>query len=232
MEPMLDDRLLSAAKLVRAGAVLADIGTDHGYLPVFLLRGGLIRRAVLSDINEGPLSSAARHAREAGLEQLTELVLTDGAKGLENKGITDYSICGMGGELIAEIIASSAHLFDTGVRLILQPMTKQEHLRIRLGEMGFRTVAERYTVAEGKIYLTLAVEYDGMSRAVSAADAYLGTCAVSDDDVHAYIGYLEGKLAGLTRAKEGKRLGGCEADVEDELCGMIAERLSQIRNNT
>lgn len=232
MNPMLDDRLLSAAKLVRAGAVLADIGTDHGYLPVFLLREGRISRAVLSDINEGPLSSADRHAKEAGLRHLVELVLTDGAKGLEGRGITDYSICGMGGELIAEIIAASAHLFDTGVRLILQPMTKQEHLRIRLGEMGFRTVAERYTIADGKYYLTLAAEYDGVIRPLSLADAYLGTSRIIESDKSAYIGYLEGKLAGLARARDGKRLGGAMADAEDELCRAIDDRLSQMKKST
>ena len=90
----LDKRLLSCAGYVRAGAVFADIGTDHGYLPLFLLRSGRIERAYLSDVNRGPLSSAERNARDEGFYDKCEFILTDGAYALRDKGITDYAICG------------------------------------------------------------------------------------------------------------------------------------------
>ena len=105
----LDKRLLSCADYVRAGAVFADIGTDHGYLPLFLLRSGRIERAYLSDVNEGPLSSARANAASEGLLDRCEFTLADGAAALSGKGITDYAICGMGGELIASIIDAAEH---------------------------------------------------------------------------------------------------------------------------
>ena len=95
----IDARLLSAAEYVRAGAVFADIGTDHGYLPVFLLKNGIIERAVLTDINEHPLESARESVRAEGLSDRVDFYLTDGALGLEGLGITDVAVCGMGGEL-------------------------------------------------------------------------------------------------------------------------------------
>ena len=136
----LDKRLLSCADFVRAGAVFADIGTDHGYLPLFLLKEGRIKRAYLSDVNRGPLSSAERNAKAEGLYDKCEFILADGASALCDKGITDYAICGMGGELISRIIEDAPHLFTEGTRLILQPMTKQEYVRRFLSEHGFSVV--------------------------------------------------------------------------------------------
>ena len=118
MKHPIGKRLLSAAEFVRQGAYFADIGTDHAYLPLFLLEGGKIERAVCSDINAGPLETAKRNAEEYGLSDRIIFRLTSGAEGLSDMGITDYAICGMGGELIAEIIESAPHLKDGAVRLI------------------------------------------------------------------------------------------------------------------
>ena len=149
----LDKRLLSCADYVRAGAVFADIGTDHGYLPLFLLREGRITRAYLSDVNRGPLSSAERNAAEEGLSDKCEFILTDGAAALCDKGITDYAICGMGGELITRIIGDAPHLFTEGTRLILQPMTKQECVRRFLVENGFSVITERFSFEIGRAHV-------------------------------------------------------------------------------
>ena len=88
----LDKRLLSCADYVRAGAVFADIGTDHGYLPIFLLKAGRIERAYLTDINVGPLNSARENATAEGLLDKCSFLLTDGAAALMAHGITDYAV--------------------------------------------------------------------------------------------------------------------------------------------
>ena len=98
-------RLLSAADFVRQDAILADIGTDHAYLPLFLLSEGRIKKAFCSDVNEGPLASARANADAAGLLDRVEFTLADGADALSGRGITDYAICGMGGELISDIVS-------------------------------------------------------------------------------------------------------------------------------
>lgn len=228
MSCQLDERLLSAAGFVRAGAVLADIGTDHGYLPVFLLSRGDISRAVLCDINAGPLASARANVEAAGLSDLAELVLTDGARGIAGRGVTDYAVCGMGGELIADILSASPHMAEAGVRLILQPMTKQEHLRRYLACGGFVTVGERYTSAEGKFYLTIAAEYSGEKKELSLLESYLGACPIVTGDEEAYVGYLKMKLVGLRRALDGRRCAGGDCSVEQMLCDKIAERITSL----
>ncbi len=219
----LSKRLLSASTLVRQGAYLADIGTDHAYLPIFLLSEGKISRAVCADINKGPLESAMRNAAESGLSEKIEFVLTDGAVGLEGKGISDYTICGMGGELIADIIKRSPHLKDSSVRLILQPMSKQAHLRRALAEFGFEVRAERYSHDAGKYYLCLAAEYTGKSRKMSYTEAEVGICREKTSEAY---GYFEAKKRALTKSANGKIKGGEAAEAELVLLAEIDKILA------
>ena len=223
----LDKRLLSCAEFVRAGAVFADIGTDHGYLPLFLLREGRITRAYLSDVNRGPLSSAERNAREEGLSDKCEFILTDGAAALCDKGITDYAICGMGGELITRIIGDAPHLFTEGTRLILQPMTKQECVRRFLVENGFSVITERFSFDSGKYYVTVVAEYTGTKLEISDEDAELGFKMAHNGDRVEYLGYLEGKKKAVLKALNGKIKGGVDTSEEEAALRLIEERISQ-----
>ena len=223
----LDKRLLSCADFVRAGAVFADIGTDHGYLPIFLLKEGRIKAAYLSDVNRGPLSSAESNARAEGLYEKCEFILTDGAAALSGKRITDYAICGMGGELIARIINDAPQLYTEGVRLILQPMTKQEHLRRFLLSNGFSVLAERFSFDSGKYYVTVVAEYTGETVEISESDAELGFDIPHTLDRVEYIGYLEGKKRAAQKALNGKIKGGLDASDEEKLLKLIEERISR-----
>ena len=225
----LDKRLLSCADFVRAGAVFADIGTDHGYLPLFLLKEGRIKRAYLCDINRGPLSSAERNASAEGLSDKCEFILTDGAHALSGKGITDYAICGMGGELISRIIEDAPHLFTNGVRLILQPMTKQECVRRMLCERGFTVIDERFSFDSGKYYATIAAEYIGKASAISDEDAELGFDIPHDGDRVEYLGYLEGKKKAVVKALNGKIKGGVDPTEDEHALKLIEERISKVK---
>ena len=203
----LDDRLLSAAEYVRQGAHLADIGTDHALLPIFLLLSGRVTSAVLADINEGPLSAARENVVAHGLSDRVEYRLTDGCAALSGLGITDYTICGMGGELIADIIDRAPHLMCEGVRLILQPMTRQATLRRYLAEHGFTIKSERYTYAQGKYYVTMLAEYTKEKTVLTDTMAELGySPEVLGKEAH--LGYLKGKLRSYLREKNGKTAGG------------------------
>lgn len=219
----LNARLLSAAELVRQNATIADIGTDHAYLPLFLLDSGKIKFAYCCDINEGPLASARKNAEECSRLSETEFILTDGATILAGKGITDYAICGMGGELIADIIDRAPHLKDKSINLILQPMTKQEKLREYLAKAGFKIVHESYTFDAGKYYLCLLAHYDGKCREISALEAIAGSVESAYSGTEPRRRYLENKVSSLVRAIDGKRAADIDCKDDEELLASLQE---------
>lgn len=226
---MLDARLMSAASFVRQDAIFADIGTDHAFLPVFLLECGRIKRAIAADINAAPLSRAEETVRSAGLLDKVELIRTDGAHGLDGRGITDYAICGMGGELIADIVSASRHLENPDINLILIPMSRQGHLRISLMKRGYSIIEERYSVADGKYYVCILASYKGLPTRLDPVSAELGMIPHEDGGRVEYIGYLEGKLAAFTKRRDGLLLGGVDATRECELIEAINERIKAVK---
>ena len=226
----LNARLLSVAELVGQGAVFADIGTDHAHLPIFLLREKRIERAVCSDINKGPLESAKRNAEESGLLDKMEFVLTDGAAALSGKGINCYAICGMGGELIAEIVDKAPELKNPGVSLILQPMTKQAHLRKFLAENGFCITLESYSSEGHRHYVAMLVSYTGKRRTLTETEAETGTNYLNFVNIDSQIAYLEGKIKSTLRMVEGKKQSGSESSAEEELLAGLREALLILKN--
>ena len=209
-EISISPRLLSAADFVRQDAFLADIGTDHAYLPLFLLSEGRIKKAFCSDVNEGPLASARANAEAAGMLDRVEFTLADGADALGGKDITDYAICGMCGELIADIISRAPEMKDPSVRLILQPMTRRGALVKFLTQNGFEVIGEAYSRDAGKFYVTLLVAFSGECRKTDELEAEFGRSATPCKNIAAKIGYLKAKLAvfekrldGVLRAKTG-----------------------------
>ena len=226
MKNAIGARLLSAAEFVRQGAYLADVGTDHAYLPLLLLTEGKINSALLTDINEGPLASARKNAEESGFLDKVAFKLTSGAKELSDLGITDYSICGMGGELIADIISEAPHLKSRDVRLILQPMTKEGYLRRFLFKEGFSIINETYSHDAGKFYVCFAVEYTGESRELEDFNAEFGDIRTRVEFSEAQIGYLNTKRRALERTVMGKERGGQNADADKKMLNELIRVLN------
>ena len=219
----LNARLLCAAELTRQDATFADIGTDHAYLPLFLLESGKIKFAYCCDINEGPLDSARKNAEDRERLSETEFILTDGATVLSGKGITDYAICGMGGELIADIIDRAPHLKDPSVNLILQPMTKQEKLREYLALAGYKIIHESYSLDAGKYYVCLLANFDGKSREISPLEALAGSTESTYSGTEYRRKYLDNKLRSLVRASKGKKDAGIDCTDDEELISSLKE---------
>ena len=122
----LNERLMTAVQFVREGSRLADVGTDHGYLPIFLILEGRIPFAIAADINRGPLDKADENIHKYALDGKIKTVLCDGLRSIDKDEVDDVAIFGMGGELIVKILDEAPWLKDAAKRLILQPMTHPE----------------------------------------------------------------------------------------------------------
>ena len=182
----LSPRLALCAELVRPGRALADIGTDHAYLPIWLLQNGKIPRALACDVNPGPLEAAQRNARRYGIGQELRLALSDGLREVGPGEAEDIVIAGMGGELILRIVEEAPWLRDGTKRLVLQPMSMVDRLRAGLWELGFPIRQERAVVDGGKAYSAFAAEYAGSLPAYDRLYPYMGLLGPEDPAANSY----------------------------------------------
>lgn len=171
---MLGNRLRACFEMVSEGGICCDVGTDHAYLPIELIETGRCRRAAACDINEMPLKAGLENARRHGVDDRIDFVLSDGLSKVDLSEVTDILIAGMGGELIYDIISRCAAVKRSGVRLILQPMTRAEALRRKLYENGFEIRCERAAEEREFTYSVMAAEYSGICRQPSVREEYLG----------------------------------------------------------
>ncbi len=173
-EHTLSMRLERVAAHVPAGARLADIGSDHGYLPVALMRRGVIVAAVAGEVALTPFLSAERTVRENDFDQQITVRLANGLAAIESgDGITAISLCGMGGETIRDILDSGKARLSGQERLILQPNGGEQPLRQWLMENGYRILCEEVLRENRFDYEIIVAERDG-PMVYSAEELYFG----------------------------------------------------------
>lgn len=206
-ENRLDSRLRLCANFVRNGARLADIGTDHAYLAVWLCRIGICPSAIAADINPEPLSRGTATIAEAGLSGVIETRLSDGLKNIGRDEADDIVIAGMGGELIAKILSECEFSNDTEKHFILQPMTKSEVLIKWLYSNGFEIIEQDCCVAAEKCYTVLLVQFTNNFREIDEIFCYKAKLNPRNNETHKrfiqnHINRLHKKALGDIRCLE------------------------------
>lgn len=157
---MIDMRLQAVARYVPAGARLADIGTDHAYLLIWLMRQGRLAAAYGVECTEGPFRMARESVKNSGMTQI-DLRLGDGLEPIISADFDTVTIAGMGGTTMIGILERSREVWPRLRRLILQPMTGEARLRRWALEEGW-ILAEEDLVAEGgRLYQIIVLEHRG-----------------------------------------------------------------------
>lgn len=174
----LSPRLLTVAELAGSGKSVVDVGTDHGYVPVYFAQKGLFERIAASDINGGPLESARASAREYGVFDRIAFYLSDGLRDVPGAFDT-VVIAGMGGETMADILSACSWAKDA--RLILQPQSRVEELGAYLKSAGF--VCQRALLCRdsGRCYLAFSASageggFDIARALLDSRDGLLREC--------------------------------------------------------
>ncbi|HFI0263749.1 TPA: tRNA (adenine(22)-N(1))-methyltransferase TrmK [Streptococcus suis] len=159
METKLSKRLATVADYVPQGARLADVGSDHAYLPLFLVEQGRIDFAVAGEVVQGPYQSALQNVEQAGLSEKIAVRLANGLAAVELADqVSTITIAGMGGRLIAEILEAGKDKLVSVERLVLQPNNREDDVRRWLVEHDFQLVAEEILEENDKIYEILVAE--------------------------------------------------------------------------
>lgn len=148
----LSGRLQAVASLVTAGHRVADIGTDHAYIPIYLVQEGLSASAIAMDVNRGPLKRAKEHVKQNGMEGRIELRLSDGFEKLEPSQADTAVIAGMGGPLMLRILEAYPETVRSLRELVLQPQSETAKVRAFLLEKGFLFIREDMVKDDGKYY--------------------------------------------------------------------------------
>ena len=203
----LTPRLRLLADWVTSGDRIADVGTDHAYLPVWLLLNGKVSRAIASDLRRGPLERAKLTGAKYGVVESIDFRLCDGLSSVCSEEVDTVIIAGMGGETISSILDSAPWTADGRHTLLLQPMTRAEDLRAFLAEYGYRICREQLVLDRGTIYPVMSVTAGEMMLSLGQLH---GGAALTRDPLEGR--YLTEKILRLQGAVAGLNHSGAPAD--------------------
>ena len=177
----LTPRLSAAASLVKGGGIIADIGTDHGYLPIYLIQSGKIERAIAADIGKMPLENASKSVAQYELGDKIELRISDGLNSFSENEVDEIVFAGMGGTLIAEKLKETLWIKNEALHFVFQPQSRAEDLREFLFANGFEICEEIATHEGNRFYIAFDAVYTGEKNEFTVADCFLGKLPKTED---------------------------------------------------
>ena len=204
MKIPLSDRLLACCGFIKSGDRVADIGCDHGYLGIHLLKSGIARSVIAADVNEGPLQSAMRNAVKFSVRGKMSFYLSDGVRSIPRD--FDVMVCaGMGADTIMSILSAAPWLQNDQYQLILQCQSKRPELRQWLYDNGYR-ISRETLAKDGKFIYTVMEVVWGPGQQPSPAEFYISPQLLEDahpllPDYYSRVkGGLELTISGLERS--------------------------------
>ena len=202
----LSPRLTAIGCLIPPGSRVADVGTDHGYLSIWLLKQGISPFVIATDLRPGPLEAAKESARQANIQEGISFRLADGLEAVLPHEIDLVVMAGMGGETIGGILSRTPWLKEGGHRLILQPQSKIPLLMDGLAAGGFAVLDQHLVGDGGRIYSIYEV-VSGPMEPLRGGARYLHPALLKRGDP-LLEAYLTGLCRKLRRALHGLEQGG------------------------
>ena len=207
----LSKRLQTIADFVKKGAVVADIGTDHAHIPIYLIKNNIISKAYACDINAGPLEKAKENINYYGVKNI-ELRLSNGLEKLKTDEADTVIIAGMGGELITDILEKGRIFFDTERKFILSPHTKTDEVRKYLLSNRFEITKEDMCIDDGKFYTVMEAVYIGKTFSYTQGELLFGKYLIDNKNTvlfeylkkerQKYLSIIAGEGINDTRRRE------------------------------
>lgn len=216
----LSPRLKLIADLVKRGSTLADVGTDHGYVPVYCVMNGVCSRAIAMDVNPQPLEKAKENIEKYSLQDCITTRLSDGLEALSPGEADSVVIAGMGGLLITNILERGSHVLKENTSLILQPMLAQKELRKYLYEHDFDIENEYVCREEDKFYNIIVAHKSSRKVKYTPQDIIIGK-NIDKNSPDVYREYLDYKISVCNKIINGLKKS--RTDKKDELLEAGAE---------
>ena len=220
----LKERLYTVATLVPKGARVADIGTDHGHLPIYLIREGICPFCLACDIKEKPLQNAMENIAKSGTPNI-ETRLGAGLTPVLPEEVDCITVAGMGGEVISSILEDAPWVRNEKYTLILQPMTSADALRRYLCEKGFIIESETAVEENRKIYSVLKVHFSGESL---SADEFFCRVGKLTPDTPATVLYIEKQKRIVEGLIADRKAAGLDTEGYDEVLSKLLKILDKL----
>lgn len=225
----LTPRLEAIAEKVSHNAIVADIGTDHAYIPIYLVENNITKTLYACDINQGPINMANQQIEKYGYKNEITTLLGPGLNPIVGMGVENIIIAGMGGVLIKEIIEANREIALQAHKLILQPMIAQEELREYLIQNGFQIIQEDLAQEDRRIYQII-VARGGKSQPWTQVDYHISPILVENKHplLHELIVKKENELKKIIKA--------CSVEESDnakmrrEECSFLLEKIKVVKN--
>lgn len=222
----LKNRLYTVSTLVPKGARVADIGTDHGHLPIYLIQQGISPFCLACDIKEKPLESAKSNILKVGTCEI-ETRLGAGLDPVGSHEVDCITIAGMGGEVIASILYGARWIKNDRYTLVLQPMTSADSLRKYLCENGFSIEKELACEENGKVYTVIKAVYSG--ECFTPDEVFCRVGKLSPDSASA-IKYIEKQKRIVEELIADRKKAGLNTDCHNEVFAELCKILEKADN--
>ena len=228
----LSKRLMKIASYVNYCEAIADIGTDHGYIPIYLVKNNKCNSAIASDINKGPIEKASTNIRFEGLSEKIKCLLGGGLKPLKVGEVNGVIIAGMGGNLIRDIILEDIEKVKLYDFLILQPAQNPEVLRGFLYNNNFEILNEDLILDDGKFYELFKVKYNENAKKINIKDeiSYEISSILLESNNSLVKDYIKSKIKKyeniITYIKDDTSLAKKKKDILNEKINKLKEMIS------
>lgn len=226
MKISLDARLSMVANLITPNRKIVDVGTDHAYLPAFMVLSGLCSGAIASDVRQKPIENASETVKRYHLTDKINLRLSDGLGAILQDEAEEIVIAGMGGTQIVRILEKTPWLMDESKNLVIQPMTHSEDVRTFLCENCFSILKETAVVDNCRLYIAMKASYTGVKKTYSSAYLYIGEFVHSENwskEAYSFIKKQYDRLIGRSTALK-------QANKQNEEAQNLEKTAKEIKN--
>ena len=182
----INHRLRTVSEFIKPGT-LADIGSDHAYLPIYAIQTNLISQAIAGEVIKGPYEAARNNVQEYELSNQIDVRLGDGLEVINHhEHLDNITICGMGGPLIAKILKEGQQKLQSKPRLILQSNIQTQSLRTLLQDINYQIIDERIMEEKGHIYEIVVAEFNQSIMPLSTKEEKFGPYLLEEKNEHFY----------------------------------------------
>ncbi len=220
----LSNRLSLCAEMITDGCKVADIGTDHAYIPIWLALNSKIKSALACDIRTGPLKNASKNIEKYRFSDVIKTRLSDGLLNITENEVDEIIIAGIGGNIISNILSGCPWASKKDKVFILQPMKYEERLREFLAENGYKIEKEKATICSRKVYTAMKVTYVGTPQKIENYEKYIGKLS-EDYSYPAAQAYIRKQIKNLEN-----HLKGAESENLDSAQEYYREVIEKLKN--